>query len=228
MKKKGPITAGELMAQLNKDPKYKAKHKAQLKSQAIAIELYDRAEAPILRDIKNAGFKLSSLYELHHMIPKKEIVELLVKWLPNINNERVLDAIVRALAASKTPFSGTVLSNVFEETTSQSLRWTVANTIAEARPSDISEWVLETFKNVKYGKSREMLALAVARLVDPQIANEVLVSMFNEFPGHVSLALAECGGVSELSFLKSQKENYKGWIKKEIDKAIKKIATRVR
>ena len=99
--------------------------------------------------------------------------------------------------------------------------------IAEARPTDVTDWLLSVVNDPAYGDSRQMLTLAVARIASPQTANDVLLSIYDQLPGHVALALAESGGKRELEFLRDKRDRSKGWIRKEINKAVGAIARRL-
>ena len=103
----------------------------------------------------------------------------------------------------------------------------IANTIAEARPKGITDWLLSVVKDPAYGDARQMLTLAVARIASPQIANETLISIYDQLPGHVALALAESGGERELKFLEDKRDRSKGWVRREIEKAVKTIIKRL-
>jgi hypothetical protein len=96
----------------------------------------------------------------------------------------------------------------------------IANTIAEARPTGITDWLLHVVQDPAYGEARQMLPLAVARMVSPQTANDVLLSIYDQLPGHVALSLGESGGERELKFLRDKRDRYKGWIRKEIKPSV--------
>jgi hypothetical protein len=72
-----------------------------------------------------------------------------------------------------------------------------------------------------------MLALAVARVCPPATANPVLTELLNVIPGHAALALAACGGKAELQQLEARLATAKGWVRKEIVRAIKAIRKRL-
>lgn len=91
----------------------------------------------------------------------------------------------------------------------------------------ITDWLIGVVQDPAYGNARQMLCLAVARLASEPMANDVLVSIFDQLPGHVAMALAKSGGRRELKLLREMRTKYKGWIRKGIDKAVRAIAKRL-
>jgi hypothetical protein len=108
------------------------------------------------------------------------------------------------------------------------VRWAIANAFAELRPLRLRDWLGHALTIAEYGRSREMLTLAVARTLPATEACRLLIEVFDQMPGHVALGLAECGGAAEAAFLRARQPATKSWVKKEIDRAIKMIEKRVR
>lgn len=233
MKKKkkdeGYITAGELMARLEKDPEYQARMAAEEKEMAEKKAKLRELQKPVFEDLQRIGVVASSLPDLIHKYAPlpKEIVQILLKWVPVAEDEDIQEWLVRALAGTRVKYDGSALIELFEKTQSETLRWVIANTLESARPLNVTEWVIDAVMNPSYGDAREMLALAVARLAPKEIANERLIAIFDEFPGHAAAGLAKTGGKRELEFLEAHREGTKGWVKREINKAIKSINKRL-
>jgi hypothetical protein len=140
----------------------------------------------------------------------------------------MLEMLVRLIGASRERYDGKVLADLFDNVSSENLRWVIGNTIAETKPAGISEWIISVIKNKKFGRDREMFCLAVARQISPEKANKVLREVFEDLPGHSAMGFSECGGAEELIFLKRKLPSItKTWVKKETEKAIKKINKRI-
>lgn len=224
MKKRRPMTAKELMAELENDPEYKAG----LRAQEERLSAIRESEQVVIRKLEDVGVTADSLADLrrrYFRLPG-EVVQVLLRSL-EYAVPQVQDEIVRTLASVEQPFDARALTRLFETTESDSLRWAIANTLAELRPLDVRQWLIDTLARREYGKAREMLPLAIARTASPSVANQVLLSHFDEMPGHVALALAESGGPSELEFLRRTAPSTKGWVRKEIDRAVRRIAKRI-
>lgn len=218
MKKRRAMTAKELMAELENDPDYQAGLRAQEQRLAAIRE----SERTVIREIQEAGVHVDSLADLRqrYLPLPDEVVQVLLRCLESVVPQ-VQDEIVRTLASVEKPFDVRPLTRLFEMTESDSLRWAIANTLTELRPLDLREWLVEALARREYGRSREMLPLAVARTAPPSVANKVLLSHFDEMPGHVALGLAESGGSYELEVLRERAPSTKGWVRKEIDRAIR-------
>ncbi|MCM3874434.1 MAG: hypothetical protein ND895_27400 [Pyrinomonadaceae bacterium] len=229
MSKDKPITAEELMAKLRRDPEFVAREKSRAQEQALNVARFEALAAPILQDLDAIGVTPSSLDRLaHEYAPlSADVVAVLMNWIPRTTDRYLQESLIRPLGATGVSFNGKALIEAFENTGSEGLRWAISNTIAEARPTGVTDWLIGVVQDPAYGNARQMLCLAVARLASEQTANDVLISIFDQLPGHVALALAESGGRRELKLLREMRTKYKGWIRKEIDKAVRAIAKRL-
>jgi hypothetical protein len=226
VKKRQTLTAAEFAAQLAANPEYQAGLAAQ-QQRAAAIE----AEAqPVVADLRAAGYAVNSIGDLRRSygpLPPAA-VQILLRWLPRISPSPLQDAIVRDLAYVTEAFDVRPLLLLFEETSSESLRWAIANTLAELRPLDARGWIIAALQNREYGRAREMLPLTLARIAPRELANPILLEHLDEMPGHIALGLAESGGLPEAAVLRRKAAGETGWIRKEIQRAIRKIERRAK
>ncbi len=132
----------------------------------------------------------------------------------------------RALGAAREEFDAGPLVHLFERSDSPTLRWAIANTLAETRPAGLRDWLIRALQDRHYGKAREMLALAAARTNPPEVVNRVLVRLLDELPGHAALALAETGGPRELDALRRAYAGATGWEREQIGRTINMIERR--
>jgi hypothetical protein len=226
MKKRRALTTEEFAAQLAANAEYQAGLAAQ-EERAAAIE----AEAQlILAELREVGFAVSSLGELRQRYGPltTEAIRVLLRWLPHVTALSIQEAIVRDLAYVTETFDVRPLLTVFERTSSESLRWAIANTLAELRPLDARSWVTQALGRREFGRAREMLPLALSRIAPREIANAILLEHLDEMPGHVALGLAESGGPAEAEVLRRKAAGEKGWIRKELERAIRKIEKRAK
>ncbi|HTE47908.1 MAG TPA: hypothetical protein VK636_21885 [Gemmatimonadaceae bacterium] len=228
--KRKPVSAGEFMAELNADPAYEERRFAQEEAQTARIHAVAAITAPLLDELAANGYSITGLHELaqrYAPLPAS-VVAALLDWLPRVGDPGVQEEIVRALAAANAPFPGVVLTELFEATPVELLRWAIANTIAEARPTGVDTWVAQALLNEQYGRAREMLTLAAARLVDRENANAILQSLLDEFPLHVPMALGEIGDERAARLLEARLEGAKGAQRKELESALRRIRKRRR
>lgn len=228
MAKDKSMTAAELLAELRGDPEFVAREGRQAQEEALNVARFQTLAAPILRDLSAIGVTPSSLDRLAHEYAPlpADVVEVLLDWIPRATDPNLQESLIRPLGAAGVRFNGKSLIEAFENTQSELLRWAIANTIAEARPSGVTDWLVGVVQDPAYGDARQMLCLAVARIA-PQIANDILVSIFDQLPGHVAMALGESGGRREVGLLREKRDKYGGWIRNEIDRAVRVIAKRL-
>lgn len=194
-------------------------------------QFYKQSIQPILHELKTVDVKINDLQELAKKYApiSKKVTDILLNWIPKLDNKVAQAVIARQLAASKVAYDGNILTKLFEEEPFEDLRWAIANTLACTNAQNIEEWLIKTAKDPIYGKDREMLMIAIGKLVLGSTANEVLVSLFDEFPGHVASGLSYSGNQKELDFLEQQlsRTDIKDWEKREIQKSINKIKKRL-
>src|SRR6266566_255735 len=224
MRKKRGMTAEAFAAQLKADPAYQAK----LGQDAETSARVQEAEAVLMKALASRGYRAASLDELvrSHAPLSHDLAAALVESLRQVSEPSLLEGIVRALGAARETFDARPLAQLFEASDSSTLRWAIANTLAETRPAGLGDWLLRALQERRYGKAREMLALAAARTNRPEVVNPILVRLLGELPGHVALALAESGGVTELDDLRRAYASATGWEREQIGRTVNMIERR--
>ena len=230
MKYKRPMTAAELMAQLEADPNFQRTRAEKEQRRAARSAELGAIKQPILDDLRRIGVEAESIEAVTERYAplSPPIVEVLLHWLPRVADDRTKESLIRSLGAAGEPFDGRSLVEAFMHDASETLRWPIANTIAEARPFGVTDWLVEAAKNPAFGAARQMLVLALARLAPAETAAPILLSLLDELPGHVAAALAEVGREAELHALQDRVGQVDGWEKAEFLKAIRKIESRLR
>lgn len=139
-----------------------------------------------------------------------------------------------ALAKSKCVYDGRPIARVFDETTSDLLRWDVCDAFATSRPRHIDAWLEATALNAAFGPSRKRLMVAVARLLPRGRACDILCECLKDdaIVGHCADGLKRCGyRPKDIRSLEGTRDRLASklhvWERKEIDKAIKKIIERL-
>jgi hypothetical protein len=224
VKKRG-ITAADLMKQLETDEA----HQSRLRSQEEQSASIDAEARKVIAFLESKGVRAESIEDLvrTHAPLDQKTSSALLDALSVTADSNVLQSIIRALGASGSGFDSRRLADLFEKTDSESIRWTIANTLSLVSPTDLGGWLVEALRQKGYGKAREMLALAAARASPRDLANEALVDLLAEMPGHAAAALAEIGDQDVLGPLKKAGLSARGWEKTEISRAITIIARRL-
>lgn len=99
MKKRKPITAGELMVQLQSDPEFVARREAREREWSERSGRLQAEEEPILADLRGAGWDVGSVWDLVNFSGDyREAIPVLVKHLLLPYSDRTREGIARALA----------------------------------------------------------------------------------------------------------------------------------
>lgn len=222
MKRK--MTAEEFAAQLSKDPQYQDA----LKAQERELEKLREDEGLLLSFFASRGMSAPSLIQLHkkYRVHGPELADAYVQALSATGNAKLQDQMIRLLGDLKAAYDVRPVIDLFQRTSSESLRWAIANTFAETDPNGLERWIQDALINKAFGKSREMLALAAARLLPRSVSVPLLLRVISEFPGHVALAMAECGTGAEIDALEKAGKRASGWEKQQIARTIAIIRRR--
>lgn len=156
-KRKGGRTAGELLAELERDPEYLRRRAAKDEAFRRIQDHCDEIFRSIPAQLKVAGFPADSLEDLvREIAPMPErVVAILLRHLEDCPEERIQESLVRSLGAAKDSFDGRPLIARFDSTSNEGLRFAILNTIALVRPHSIDNW-LERARQNEY--LRETLA----------------------------------------------------------------------
>jgi hypothetical protein len=220
--------AADFITELENNPDFVKRRDEKQQRNAARAATLENVQRPILDKLKQLGVTGNSIDEIvqrYAPLPPP-VIEVLLESLSDMSITGIKESIIRALGAAQEPFDGELLIQCFEKDYSDTLRWPIANTLAEARVNGVSQWLVHAVLNKRYGKSREMLVMALAKTVSPDVALPVLRSVFEELPGHVARAMRDIGTASDANFLERRVEAYKGWEKKELLKTIKAIQKR--
>lgn len=79
--------AAELMAELQKDPEYRARMQRREQQQRENTESYDKAAARVLKDLGAIGYRVNTVGELRHGRRNyRSAIPTLLRWLPRISD----------------------------------------------------------------------------------------------------------------------------------------------
>ena len=142
MRRRGK-TAGEFMAELQKDPAFRERQRKAAEKLRLREREYERLFAPLLAKLSNEGANCATLHELvERCAPLSEgVVNILLLALPEFGDARAAESVARALGAAEKPFDGRPLTECFERTSDEGLKFAVLNTIALAHPHSIDRWL---------------------------------------------------------------------------------------
>jgi hypothetical protein len=167
---KKQITAAELMAKLNADPEFVAKRARDEEERQKREAEYQRAEAPLVDELRAAGFEVQSAWDLVNTpgsYPKA--VPILFSHLSRPYPAAVREGIARALAVPEAKVAGwDVLVRLYRAEPEARVRSGLAAAIAAAADDELIGDVIALAKDTRHGSSRLLLLSVLERSRDPR------------------------------------------------------------
>jgi hypothetical protein len=189
-KKRGPVTAGELIARLESDPDYVARRDEYMRQWRAAVEENIRAAAPVEADLRKAGVHVSSVNDLIYcrLRDVPAAIPVLLRWLPKMENLDIKDCIIRALTdKAARPLAAPALIEEFRKNISDlDVKWAIGNALSVVSDDLVFEDLVELLRDKRHGAAREGLALALLNVKRPENrarAEEALLEVAGERPG---------------------------------------------
>lgn len=224
--KDAPKNAAELMAELNADPEYVARMRQRDRQQAENVDNYRRAAEPMLRELAASGFEVQSLGDLRYSGAEyPAAIPILVRWLPKVKNAQVKEDLVRTLSVPwAAPEAVPALILEFQRSDGlqwDGLRWAIANGLAVTADDAVFDQLVALVTDRKYGKEREMLALALGNCRDPR-AVDVLITLLadEQVVGHAVMALGKLKSKAARPQIQALLKHPVDWVRAEAIKAL--------
>jgi HEAT repeat protein len=151
--------------------------------------------------------------------------------LPEVDDRDVRETIVRALSVPFAKGSARALVDEFSRYDATEplddgfqARWAVGNALAVVADDSVFDELVELVRDVRNGRAREMLAVALAKMKDPA-ADDVLIGLLDdaEVAGHAVIALGKRRTLRARPRIEPFLEDPKDWIRTEARKALKRI-----
>ena len=197
------------------------------------IEELRPREDEVLRDLKSVGVSASSVSGLRTSGTRyRAAVPVLLEWLDRVDDPRLRDQLVRALSV---PWAGTEARQRFlrdfreldpqEDTTGLGLRWTIGNALNILFVDEYYDDYVTLVVDPAFGRSREMLALALGRSRRSEAA-ALLASLAGDptIGGHAIQALSRVATPAERAALESGLEDARAWVRASARRGLSRLA----
>jgi hypothetical protein len=218
-----PETVGNVMGN---DPSSQDQRSEVEERRQLAIARNRRDEAPIVRELLRAGFNVTSVADLRRNYDEyKDAVPILLRWLPRLENPAVKDDIVRDLTVKwARPLAGPLLVEEFKKVDDWHLRWAIGNALSVVADDLLFDQLVELVRDRRYGRGREMVAVALGNMKDAR-AVDVLLELLDdeEVAVNAIMALGKLKDPRTLSRISPFLEDPRTWVRQEAKKAIGKI-----
>jgi hypothetical protein len=228
----GDRTVDEFMAELESDPEWVAMMKAKEEQRLRLAEQSFKNAIPILRDLASAGFHVDTIAELYNQrLHYKKAIPILLSWLPRIADPAVKESVIRALSVRwARPAAALPLVREFRQapdSSIDSMRWAIANALSVVADDAVFDEIVRLVRDRRYGKDREMLAVALGNMKNPQAVSVLLELLDDEqVVGHAVMAIGKLKARDARSAVEKLALHPKKWIRKEVEKTLRRIDSR--
>ncbi len=190
-RRRGPVTADELMARLEADPEWVARREERHRQWRAGVEENLWAAAPLEADLRKAGVPVASVSELMdcRLEGLRPAIPVLLRWLPRMENIDIKECIVRALTdkAAK-PLAAPALIEEFrkapitDDPRLLSFKWAIGNALSVVADDLVFDDIAELLRDERHRWSRDMLCIALGRMKNPH-ADDVLLVVLDQDRG---------------------------------------------
>ena len=165
---KGPMTAGELMKELESDPEWVAREKAEERWRMARARRLAREEEPLVQEIARAGLLIDSVWDLvNTREPYPEAIPVLLRHLEKTDYDPAIrDGIARALTVRGYPEILPAMIEAFRRDPEPRLngpKWAMGNAIEVLFDDKYVEEIAELAKDSSHGAARSELVFALAK-----------------------------------------------------------------
>jgi HEAT repeat protein len=228
-KRTKPISASELMAQLNQDPEF-VRRREQRDEQLKALEQrLTEAEWPLVTALNDAGVQVKSVWDLVNTKRAYPLaIPVLITHLRYPYPWRIREGIARALT---TKIAGndayTALVRAFkqlpesQDNNQNEFKWALGNAISIVADKNNFDEIVDLVRDKRHGAARDMLVLRLPRL-DPHKAVAVLIELLadDEVAGHAVTALPKLKAYEARKAIERLLNHGQPWVRKEAAKAL--------
>ena len=168
----------------------------------------------MLGELRSAGIDTGDFGSFGRAAPAPfghaDAAPILLRWLPQIDDTRVRESIVRSLTeepVARELGAARVLVGEFPRSSDDdSTRWAIGNALATLADASVADDVIRLLRDRRYGAARQMLCDALKRTGDPR-APAVLVELIDddEVAGHAVSALRSYGPRKAVPLLREAK-----------------------
>jgi hypothetical protein len=170
--KRKPMTASELMAQLNADPEYVARKKRLDEAHQRTADELARAEEPLVEALRAAGAPISTIWDLVNFKGRyPKLMPILMEHLDRAYPLRIREGIARALATRDArPYWDQLVSRFLASTDTQpnGLKWALHMAISAAADASVLDELIKLAIDKRHGHNRALFVDALVRIRDPR------------------------------------------------------------
>jgi HEAT repeat protein len=231
--KRKPITASELMDQLNRDPEFVRRSEEREKYFSALAESLALAEKPLVEALNDSGLAVKSVWDLvNTKRTYPEAIPILVAHLERPYPYRIREGIARALTvkyAGEDAFRA--LLNEFKkvpatgEAAREGFKWALGNAISIVANARHFDEVVGLIRDKRHGTARDAMVLRLPRLNRGRAVSVLIESLADpDVAGHAVTALRKLKVPEARPHIERLLDDPKAWVRKEAAKALAELA----
>jgi len=184
----------------------------------------------LVKDLKKVGVSVTSVWDLVNGPNNYDAAQhVLIKYLQTDEDLWFKEGIVRALGVKGFNDAIPYLLKEYKNSNDELYKWAIGNTIANIKPKEALNELIEIMGDRKHGSARQMIAEALGRIGDKASVPVLIESLDDEeVAGHAVVALGLIGDESAIEKINPFLNHEMRWIRKAAEKAIKKIEKKTR
>ena len=180
----------------------------------------------LIEEIKSKGFNIESIDDLINMTKReKYLVPIILRYIKLFEDDEDKSWLVRTLGVKGfNEATETLIDEFYKASNDSSLKWTIGNTLSIILDKNHIADIIKIVKERGHGTSRQMFVIALGKMKDKKVI-PVLLELLNDndLTGHAIIALSYFNDNNLISYIEPFKNHKTDWIRKEAEKAIKKI-----
>lgn len=159
------VTAGELMARLEADPKFVAEREARERERTAARAARREAERPLVDELREVGVNVATAWDLVNTSdPYPEALPILVEHMDRPYPDRVRAGIARALAVRDARFAWDRLRDLYlAEPVGTETDEALAAALGQACDDSVLDELVDLAKDERRGENRLLLLNGLLR-----------------------------------------------------------------
>ncbi|MPM75988.1 hypothetical protein SDC9_122983 [bioreactor metagenome] len=179
----------------------------------------------LIGEVNNYGFKVMNYDDLKAIKRKiKNTIPILLKYLHLLQGNNYTDAILRLLAVKGFNEATENLLEVYNDKNSKIDKWVVGDTLYSIQDKRFEDKYIEIVSDKGNGDSRQMIVILLGKLrCEKAIPTLINLLKDDDVNGHAIMALGYFKNIELIKYIEPFLNHEKRWVRKESEKAIKKI-----
>jgi HEAT repeat protein len=181
-----PVTAAELMAQLDRDPAFVDGQLRDLAQEEANRRQYQDAAEPLLAELAEAGFAVQTVGQLRRVgVRYPAAVPVLARWMGRVDYLPLWEDIVRSLAVPWAVEAAPALLAEFragdpaQDPPDTSPRWVVGLALGAIADPSLADELIDLAADPRWGAARGPIVRELAKTGDPRAA-ALLVTLLDD------------------------------------------------